>query len=204
MTTQHDLKRLIRERMSKTGESYATARRHLRGEHEQTPAVDGHIKGWSLQGTTPHAYELTLEPNGGPSGGPCARIRARAGGTPDWTTLTQHFLADEFRGTRLRFSAQVRAADLADGCALWMRLDRNTEMMLFYELPGVRGDEGWSKREIVLDVDDEITLVSFGLTVRGTGTAWIADVAVERVGPEVPTTASRSIPRQPVNLGFRD
>lgn len=42
MTQHRDLKRRIRERMDKTGETYMTARRHVLGAREETsaPALD--------------------------------------------------------------------------------------------------------------------------------------------------------------------
>jgi hypothetical protein len=42
MTEQRDLKRLVRERMARTGESYTTARRHVTGPAHTRPADTGH------------------------------------------------------------------------------------------------------------------------------------------------------------------
>jgi hypothetical protein len=41
MTERKDLKRLIRERMAKTGESYTTARMHLAGGEDRWTAPAG-------------------------------------------------------------------------------------------------------------------------------------------------------------------
>jgi hypothetical protein len=204
MTTKNDLKRLIRERMDKTGERYAAARRHVLGARkDDTAPTPKPTKGWLLQGATPHAYALALDPTGGPNGGPCARVRSREGSSPDSAALMQFFVADEYRGSRLRLSARIRTESLSAGCGLWMRLYENPREVLCNE-SGIRGDESWTRREVVLDIDESITLISFGLEVRGEGTAWLADVAVERVGADVPATASRNIPSHPINLGFVD
>jgi len=200
MTTKHDLKRLIRERMDKTGERYAAARRNVLGTPEAAPPTPKPITGWLLQGATPHAYELALDPAGGPRGEPCARLRSREKSSPEWSMLTQFFIAEAYRGARLRLSARIRTLRVAEGCGLWMRLYANEREVLYSE--AITRDEKWAPREVVLDVDEEITLVSFGFSVYGAGTAWFADVAVERVGPDVPVTATRDIPSHPVNLGF--
>jgi len=74
MTKNRDRKQLVRERMAKTGESYATARRQIDGA---TP-VAGAPKGWSLMGS---AHELIVEAvdvDGRPQMSACVRSRARA------------------------------------------------------------------------------------------------------------------------------
>lgn len=42
MTDNKDFKRLVRERMDRTGESYTTARAHLAGGNERPPAPNGY------------------------------------------------------------------------------------------------------------------------------------------------------------------
>lgn len=42
MTENKDFKRLVRERMDRTGESYTTARAHLAGDDERPPAPNGY------------------------------------------------------------------------------------------------------------------------------------------------------------------
>jgi hypothetical protein len=202
MTTKNDLKRLIRERMTKTGERYVAARRNILGTSDGAPTSKP-IHGWLLQGSTPHAYELAREPNGGPNGGPCARLRSRPDSSPESATLSQFFLADAYRGSRLRLSARIRTDGLSAECGLWMELHENMETVLWNEAT-LRGDQSWTRRDIVFDIDEAITLIAFGLEVRGSGTAWLAEVSFERVGAEVPATASRALREHPVNLGFAD
>jgi len=110
-------------------------------------------------------------------------------------------LADEYRGARLRLSARIRTTGDSDA-KLWMRLDENTKMLLLNYSVTVAGETDFSACEIVLDVDDEVTMISFGMIVSGTGAAWLRDLAIERVGRDVPTTASRYIQSHPTKLDF--
>ena len=66
------------------------------------------------------------------------------------------------------------------------------------------GISDWTQHEVVLDVDDEATLISIGLVMDGPGTGWLAGLALDTVGPDVPLTASRHIPRHPTNLDFNE
>jgi hypothetical protein len=200
MTKQSDLKKLVRERMEKTGERYAAARRNVRDEVPPMPPTRPQLpKGWQLAGASPQAYEATCERSH--DGTMCARVQSRPDHTPQWTTLSQQFLASEYCGARLRLSARIRTAGQGEA-KLWMRLDQNTAMRLINYSASVAGDEDYRACEIVLDVDDEITMISFGMIVAGTGAAWLRDLAIERVGLDVPTTATRYIQRHPTNLDF--
>jgi hypothetical protein len=200
MTKQSDLKKLVRERMEKTGERYAAARRNVRDEVAPTPPKRAQMpKGWQLAGASPQAYEATSER--GPDGAMCARVQSRPDHTPQWATLSQHFLASEYCGARLRLSARIRTTGDSEA-KLWMRLDQNTKMMLLNYSVTVAAEQDFTACEIVLDVDDEITMISFGMIVSGTGAAWLRDLAIERVGLDVATTATRFIPSHPSNLDF--
>lgn len=71
----------------------------------------------------------------------------------------------------------------------------------------IKGTTDWTRYEIVLDVAQEATALSFGILTVG-GTVWLDDVAFEVVDASVPTTdmiggAAGSPPAEPQNLGSR-
>ena len=211
MTKRHDLKAIIRARMEKTGESYSAARRHVEQVPDAAlaPIINARrppstgIKGWILTGDAGDRYEVQVDPARRRESASSARIFLRDGEASDSSAmLMQHFLAHEYHGRRLWLSAFIATENVDGFCGLWMRLDGNTKMLLFNQTAGVKGTSDFVQREVVLDVDEEMTLVSFGIKLRGAGTAWLADVHIEVVGDDVQPTATRKLPDRPQNLDF--
>jgi len=48
------------------------------------------------------------------------------------------------------------------------------------------GSTLWATRSVVLDVDNEAEVISFGLISGGGGTAWMRNLRMEEVGRDVP------------------
>jgi hypothetical protein len=204
MTKNRDLKVLIRARMQKTGESYTTARRHI-ADTPSPPVVD-EIKGWRriAERGMPEDYEIRVDDQGYRSA-TSALIRSRRDSAVESSTkLMQHFLAEEYRGCRIRLSAWIKTEALTGACLLWMEIDENRKLLVGATSHPVTGTAEWTSREVVLDVDEEATLVMFAIVVHGAGAAWVSDIEIEEVGTDVPVTASRRLPTKPRNLNFAD
>ncbi len=227
MTKNRDLKSLIRARMEKTGESYAAARRHVVGKADGSdpsatrseppgPLLSPHgghaagdagnrIKGWFLGGEAPEDYDFGTDPTQRHQGAASAVVRARGEQPAGSVTLMQHFLAEDYRQRRLRLSGWVKTEGTTVSCNLWMRIDENTRLLIFTTSPrAARGTCDWTQQHVVLDVDEEATMISIGAVVHGAGSAWLAGLVLDIVGTDVPLTASRNIPRQPTNLDFSE
>jgi AraC family transcriptional regulator len=226
MTKSRDLKLLIRERMQKTGQSYTTARRHVETmssgaqengpppaatdqqveENGPPPLVRDEIKGWrrvSEKGM-PEDYEVKVDHTQGHRSSSSALIRSRRDTAVDSSTkLMQWFLAHEYRGCRVRLSAWIKSEGLTGSCRLWMEIDENTRLLIVATSEPVTGAAEWTRREVVLEVDQEATLVLIAILLDGAGAAWVADIAIETVGKDVPTTTlGRDLPVQPRNLNL--
>lgn len=201
MTRQRDLKEQVRDRMAKTGERYAAARRHVVG----AAAGGGSLRGWSVRGTAPEDYDFDVDSGQGRDGR-SVRLRARVEAPRGFGTLAQTILADDYRGKRLRWSAWLKTADLRERAALWMRVDDARDEVLVIDNMDrrpLRGTADWGRYEVVLDVPEQGAVIHFGVLLSGAGTTWMADVALETVGPSVPPTASPLLrPRSPQNLSF--
>jgi hypothetical protein len=65
--------------------------------------------GWFRAGDHPADYEMAMDPRGGRTGKACAFIKARTTTPQGFGTLMQSFDATDYRGKRLRFSANVKA-----------------------------------------------------------------------------------------------
>jgi hypothetical protein len=113
--------------------------------------------------------------------------------------------ADDYRGTRLRFSGYLRTVD-ADRSQMWMRVDGpNHEVLAFDNMDSrpVTGTTEWGRYDVVLDVPRNSVDVAFGFFLAGRGKAWGADFQLEKVGTAVPVTSRGPLlPRKPSNMDF--
>ena len=161
-------------------------------------------EGWFLGGSHAAAYEAgvaleTLDEK------PAAYLRAReaSGG---FGTIMQQFKADAFRGRRLRLSARVRSENVDRWAGLWMRIDGAARRLLAFDnmhRRGITGTTDWTSYSVVLDVpEQESEQIAFGILLSGTGQVWMADVQLDAVGQDVPTTASTRLRDRPINLDF--
>ena len=58
----------------------------------------------------------------------------------------------------------------------------------------------------MLDVAEDAESIVFGMLLSLNGQVWMADVHLDEVGPDVPTTdiLEEMVPDLPVNLGFEE
>jgi hypothetical protein len=160
--------------------------------------------GWRLAGSHPQDYEAGVTP-GAVDGRPAAYLHATVA-SAGFGTIMQQFKADAYRGQRLRLSALVRSEDVERWAGLWMRVDGTGRSSLAFDNMrdrAITGTTDWTRHTVVLDVAErESTAIAFGVLLAGSGQLWIANVRVEAVGADVPTTGRRHLPDQPTNLDF--
>ena len=163
-------------------------------------------KGWFAGGDAPDRYEMGLDPTVTYENRPCVTIKA--GPDPnEFAALGQSFKADGYRCKRLRFSAAVRSMDLENMAALFMKVSgANGKDLAFDNMRNrkITGTNDWTHHAIVLNVAEEAENIIFGFFLSLKGQVWMADVRLETVGREVPTTdlTEEMAPYFPVNLGF--
>jgi hypothetical protein len=137
----------------------------------------------------------------------------------DQGRLTQRFLADRYRGRRVRFSGYLKTNRVDGWAGLWMRIDTVTKIGWAFddmEENAVSGTTDWTRYEIVLDVPADGAAIYLGAHLYGRGQVWLDDCRFEVVPEDVPATdrdrlrggrdRTYSIPRlledEPVNLDF--
>jgi hypothetical protein len=117
--------------------------------------------------------------------------------------IMQSFAADNYLGKRLRFSALVKSEDIDDGWGgLWMRVDdhdRHSAAFDNMQDRPVKGTTEWSRHSVVLDISEKASGIFFGTLMSGKGQLWIADLKLEPVGRDTPTTGPEKR-REPGNL----
>jgi RNA polymerase sigma factor (sigma-70 family) len=189
------------------------ARNRLRqrlGEYRRQPLTRRTtMHGWFMAGSHPAQYGHEFVPDAY-EGGRVVRFWCTAGKPDGFGTLMQSFLADRFRGRRVRFSIAVRASGVDDWAGAWMRVDGPGRSSLAFDNMqdrSIKGTVAWSRYDVVLDVAEEATAIALGVLMSGRGEAWLAAARFEQVGPEVPVTGgsgSRTMPEGPVNLDFAE
>jgi hypothetical protein len=139
----------------------------------------------------------------------------------DQARLTQRFLADRYRGQRVRFSGYLKTNQVNGWTGLWMRIDTvNNVGWAFDDMEehAVSGTTDWTRYEIVLDVPDDGAAIYLGAHLYGRGQVWLDDCQFEVVGDDVPATdgdrlrggrkRTYTIPRlmedEPVNMDFEE
>lgn len=70
----------------------------------------------------------------------------------------------------------------------------------------ITGSSDWKKYDVVLDVPQDATGMSFGVLRTGSGTVWLSGAKFEIVGPSVLTTDGDAVqnPDEPTNLDFEN
>lgn len=165
-------------------------------------------KGWFVTGDAPDKYELGVDPAITHAGRPCVTIKAGPEPT-EFAALAQMIKAEAYQDKRLRFSAAVRSTDLENRAALFMRVSGVDGKMLTFDNMRNRpitGANDWTNCAIVLDVDKEAQDIIFGLLLSLKGQVWMADVHLDTVERDIPTTdlLPEVAPYFPVNLGFEE
>jgi hypothetical protein len=167
--------------------------------------------GWLLAGTKPASYQTGIDKAEIENGQPSAYLRSAVPFTDGFGTLMQSINAADYAGKRVRIRARVKSQDVAEWAGVWMRVDKDKTMVAFDNMQNraIKGTQPWTAYDVVLDVPEDATGISFGVLLRGAGEVWINDVSFEVVGKEIPTTnpapvQTPELPSHPVNLKFTE
>lgn len=164
--------------------------------------------GWFLAGSSPQAYEMTMEKSGARTGKGCGSLRSTADKPAGFGTMMQMFDAATYRGKRVRLSAWVKNESVAEWSGVWMRVDGAdpSKPLAFDNMQGrpIKGTHDWARYDVVLDVAPEAKNIALGVLLDGPGRVWIDDVKLEAVDLSVATTdvGSKTMAGAPDNLDF--
>jgi hypothetical protein len=164
--------------------------------------------GWTIAGTAPADYDVSVDNSTAPNGKRSALIIAKPGAKSDgFGTLMQVVAADDYRGARLKLSGYLRTESV-NRAQMWMRVDgANGKAVAFDNMDSrpVTGTTGWMRYDIVLDVPPDSVDIAFGFLLISRGKVWGNDFRFDKVGATVPVTVSGPpLPRAPANLDFEE
>ncbi|TCZ78789.1 AraC family transcriptional regulator [Paenibacillus albiflavus] len=166
--------------------------------------------GWMLTGSHPTDYEMGVDFKTVHQGKASGYLRSAGEIAGGFATMMQTFKADTYRGQRLQLSGFVKTTDVDGWCGLWMRIDSKEQDAIQFDNMSNRPIDGsteWTRYDIVLDVPQNSTTISFGTLLNGKGQVWIDSLRFETVSDRIPTTNLEDIenlPDQPVNLSFEE
>jgi hypothetical protein len=116
--------------------------------------------------------------------------------------------ARQYLGKRVRLSGYVKAEGVEGWSGLWMRVDKEHEMLEFDNMQDrpIKGTSDWRTYDVVLDVPQGATGIAFGILLCGPGRVWLSGTKFEVVSDATKTTGSGSAarPAAPVNLDFSE
>lgn len=183
---------------------------------DENVQYDEHIPDW-IDYTAHKAYEVGVDKAVHHNGTHSAYIKSVGKKPPhDFGNLMQAFVPNNYLDQRIKLTAWVKTQLTSGTAQLWMRVDGEwksdtTKPGTFDNMDDrpIKGDTDWKEYSIVVEVPPTANHVTFGLMNIGTGTIWLDDVSITRVGRDVPLTGSYTTltgcgKKEPVNMGFED
>jgi hypothetical protein len=107
--------------------------------------------------------------------------------------ILQTVNADKYKGKRIKMTGYVKTAAVSVGWA-GLRLEVNEPNAVHARIYDhmrdrkITGTTDWTKYELVLDVPEYATTITFGLQLEGQGQVWMDDLKLEVVDRTVPVT----------------
>ena len=98
-------------------------------------------------GQAPQDYEFSTEPSDRRPGKRAARLRHAVDPPRAFATLSQAFLADDYRGQRVRFSGWLKSDAVEAHGAIWLRIDAQGRMLALDNMHTrpIKGTTDWRR-----------------------------------------------------------
>jgi hypothetical protein len=164
------------------------------------------IKNWTLGGSKKSLYKIGTSP-ATQRGGKVAFIKSLNPKVENhFGTIMQSFSAAYYLGKKLKLTVYIKTKDATGWVGLWMRVDgRKTHALSFDNMRDrkIKGTTEWTKYEIVLDVPEKSTTISYGVLLSLGGEVWLDDLTLEEVS-KATTSTGENLKMRPSNSSFED
>lgn len=160
----------------------------------ENPSFTSNLKGWYIgSGSGGDKYTIGVDPQGYPPNQSSAYLTSNNAGEQDWNTLMQEIAAEKYLRKRVELTTQMKTDDAATAAYLWLRVDTPSVSYLAHVPdPPITGTTAWQQESIVQDVPDDAQGIAVGEVLVGSGKASLANVRLDVVGNDVPTTPAES------------
>lgn len=167
------------------------------------------VNGWILAGSRPNSYIIGLDKSIFKTGNSSAFFESIDEKIEGFGTLMQTFSADDYLGERIKMTAYVHSKNVSEWSGIWLRIDSKqlNKVLSFDNMENrpIKGDNDWTKCEIILDVPEDSGSLNFGVLLVGTGKIWFDNITFETVDKlENKTTGDNSLNKSPINLDFKE
>ena len=174
------------------------------------------LKGWFRKGSNPEEYKMGIDPGAGQNGRNAATLISKVKNPEGFGTLLQSCDPTIYLGKRIKMTAYIKTKEVKGWASIWLRVDGKSSMsnLAFDNMHdnkidrSITGNADWTKAEIVLDVDNDASNISYGCMLVGKGQAWFDNITFEVVDKNVPTTGKTRkdllFNDKPINLDFKD
>lgn len=169
--------------------------------------------GWYISGSPEDRdkYLIGTEKGSGQEGKNAATIKSIEKSIKGYGNLMQSFSPNEYIGKRVRMSGYMKSKDVSEWAAFWFRVEQSDSdtplafdnMMDGKEKRPIKGTTDWKKYEIVLDIPEKASNITFGAMLGGTGQIWFDNLKFEVVDKSVPITGKEP-KTKPSNLNFEE
>jgi hypothetical protein len=155
-------------------------------------------RGWSLAGSQPDKFEVGLDVEESYQNHLSVFLKSKQWRVNGFGTLMQSIQAEQYKRKKVHLSGLVKAEEVVGWAGLWMRVDRGRDAIALDNMHNrpIKGATGWKQYEVVLDVPQDATGISFGSLLDGAGEVWLNSAKFDVVGAAVPVTGpgDRKIP----------
>lgn len=165
------------------------------------------IDGWFLAGSHPKSYAIGLDTAVYKTASSSAFLESTDKNIEGFGTLMQTSSADEYLGKRIKMTAYIKSDNVSGWAGMWLRVDsKETRKSLSFDNMQdrpIKGDNDWTKCEIILDVPEESGTLNFGVLLSGTGKVWFDNIAFVVVDKsKTKPTREFMMNKKPSNLDF--
>jgi carboxyl-terminal processing protease len=165
---------------------------------------DGWPDGWDPFRQTKANYEVRIDEF---DGGPGILMQSTSLDSDNFGAIYRELSPlPDYRGQRVRFSADLKSADVTGRAVLWFRVDGLGGKILAFDnmlSNPVIGTNEWRRYEIVFDVpQNSVQGAVYGFMLMGTGQAWMRNPQIDIVDQTVPVIDQYVYAPKALNLNF--
>lgn len=136
--------------------------------------------GWPAKETTPQ-HRVTWDRRGGRGGSSAIRVEADAGAEPNWVGVT-HLVSSVSPGATYRLRAWTKASGVQGSSGWFVHAGKPSQgQILNKTLSAGSGTFDWKEIVTEFAAPADATYLVIGTILRGSGTAWFDDCALEQI-----------------------
>ena len=153
-------------------------------------------EGWVVRETVPGSYEMQIQNNTIDNRQNVSTIKSIENKIEGFGNIMKSIDPNLYLGKTVKMSGYVKSENVKSWAGLWMRSDYYKSKVLSFDNmqyrggKGIKGTKDWTKYEVVLFVPLDVSSISYGVLLDGTGQIWFDDVKLEIVEDTVPETGS--------------